>query len=149
MKQGPTARSCPVPFRPGSPSCWLCHAGLCLAGRRRIAHECFSRISSFISSGAQWQTLQQWGRFRLSVAQKHQTCGTRGLGIPSTLLARADEVIELRSNVRFWHSGNERMRPLGPLGRICPSGRRPDVAIIRSGAYRSHGDRSNGVRGDD
>jgi hypothetical protein len=37
---------------------------------------------------------QQWGRFRLSVAQKHQTCGTRGLGIPSTLLARADEVID-------------------------------------------------------
>ncbi len=51
--------------------------------------------------------------------------------------------------VHTWHSGNERMRPLGPLGRICPSGRRPDVAIIGSGAYRSHGDRSNGVRGDD
>jgi hypothetical protein len=42
-KQGPTWSS-PVP-REAPPSCWLCHAGLCLPSRRTVPHECFSRSS--------------------------------------------------------------------------------------------------------
>jgi len=92
MKQGPTARLSPVPFRPGYPSCWLCHAGLCLASRRSIAHECFSRISSFVSSGVQWQTLQQMGPISFKCCSK-----------ASELAADRGQSFEQRPRIAFWN----------------------------------------------